>query len=446
MFRIITSIAVGVTASTEQSILGFLDHNAEELVGSLVGEFITVAEVKMVMNVGRLMMNKDWFVPEGEADPIEELMAQLPTVDRAVAVKHWITHNHAELSIITPQLVRSVGIVKLMAMQVLRNPPVAIVERIAAPLYSAVSVYVMNRRDRCMYDYVPMAFRDPLKYDELFTELDRETTTVRPSDAENFSAYITAQGFIFPFESYLTETWFNSGVSATVDRDCGIIKLERNAHTLYTRTRYLNPKTGCSCEVKSGLRSLTLFPKRRSLFFENIQASQGVLWNVKDYVPTVTFDVPLGGFADYLEHAPFFIAGNSVENLIDPLIHDDDMIPWSWEESYVFPIFTGEFAVCSPRVKDVYVTLYGRIFKMLKAEERSQISQDQLRIIDAIVYGKGDDVVLTENQKQLRELFRVFRELYLVEAFEMTAEYPGLHLHMHVTATLEERAANIASD
>ena len=430
------SLAIAVHASTEFSSFPLLDADAEEVVGLLSGEFISPKDSMRLMSAGRILMAKEWFAPGNSFDPIETLMDQLGTMDRKVAVKYFISHNFAELRMVSAKVLKAIGIMKMTALNTMTNPPLHIVNQVVPHLFETVSSFVSNRVGRCMYDFVPMEFRDPVKYDGIFAELDRERISARKGDHESFSAYVKSTDDISAFQSYNDDTWYNAGVFASVDEETGIIKLVRNPHSAAPFTRLINPESGCACQVRLHLRNLAIMPKQRTLFFEDVAGRVAVLWKEGDVQPSHSFVVTEGFFADYVEYAEFFVAVITRDDApVFRRIPETARIPYNWEGRYVYPTGSGEFAVCRSDVKDFFVVFYGKIFKMKLPDERAKYSPERLEIMDAIIYGLGD-VPLTEDQVYLREIFRLFVELRLVEAFSMTSAWTGINLYNHVQTTL----------
>ena len=110
-----------------------------------------------------------------------------------------------------------------------------------------------NRRNRCLYDFVPTGLRDPVKYDEMFRELTADETSSTKGYTQGIDAYYRDDG------SWQPLSLFVSAPTASIDRSTGLIKLDGFSKG----TRFLNPAAGCACQVSKPFRFFELKPSLR---------------------------------------------------------------------------------------------------------------------------------------------------------------------------------------
>ena len=230
---------------TSDRLFPALHQDNEDVVGSLLAGFMPAGQFRISDGlIERILMSKDILVPEGLDDPIDGLMNQLRTKDRRQAVKHFIKHNRAEIIEVKKKMDKTCGILEVMRLQLQRLPPVLR----DSSLFDEVTKYVRHREGRCMYDHIPMEFRDTVKYDAMFTELDGVSLSrSRPSDVQGILMYVDSDSLL-------------SHQGATMHRDyvTGIVKLVTDDSTTFVHTR-------CAAILNPAYRNFIFYPGMRSL-------------------------------------------------------------------------------------------------------------------------------------------------------------------------------------
>ena len=437
---------------TSPSVLPGLHADYEDLFDTLVTPYIPPEQ--FAINHGqieRILMSTEHVPDNGLTDPLERLMSQLRTTDRRVAVKHFIKHNEAELGSIRFDLTASLTLFQLIGFQVKRTLPSAVIPKLAFGLYEQVVKYVEDRSGRCMYDYVPMEFRDTSKYDALFKEV--ASVKARPGDVAGIAAYMKNDNLV---SSYADE-------SAHFDSKSGIIELKQAEFGHYPgRTRYLNPVTGCACEVKYAFKKVTLLPGQRGLVMKS-DDGQAEIWLVDSKEP-MAFDYTVR-YVSFGTTTAFAIVNTTTV----------------WEDYYMLRSFSGEYAIFDGVAYRFLETLRLQRVRMhpdhqhlllersrrplgdydnhfVEAEhERKQYSKEQLEIADIIFYGhllsrcsvpscncesglwedERDRTVwsvrhaslhkrfqLTANQEYLREVYNLLREKRYADVLRLITKWP----------------------
>ena len=234
---------------------------------------ITEEDFNRHLHPGKLLMRLDWVVATGLGDPISDLMTQLGSSDRKVAVLHYLKHNKHEVSLVTARMRQIINVPKFITLAYQRHPNEWIIRAAMSPLLRDVAHYVENRQGRCLYDSVPTGLRDPVKYDDIFADVSGIST--RPGDAEGVDAYVTGFAPLGTAEPLL------DGIFVTVERQSGLVKVEGPGSTIH----FLNPRTGCSCIVNERYQSLSLVPTHRTLFA--VEDTTAHFWRADSKDPVV---------------------------------------------------------------------------------------------------------------------------------------------------------------
>ena len=152
---------------------------------------VTDEEFNRELHPGKLLMRTGCVLAASQTDPVRDLMHQLRTEDRRRAVKYYLSRNKYEVGRLTKRMKCNVSIASYIALVSQRHPDVAHIEWAMAPLIHHVSTYVRDRVGRSLYDFVPSALRDPIRYDTMFTELTPDELSVRKSDNAQITAYLS---------------------------------------------------------------------------------------------------------------------------------------------------------------------------------------------------------------------------------------------------------------
>ena len=228
-------------------VLPSLPAEHEEVVGSLLSEYISADQFSIRDGViERILASKELLAPGGRLDPIEVLMGQLVTEDRLAAVNHFIFYNQPELMMMRKRMEKTSDMIRLMSLRLKRQP--AFLHVVASSLYDEVVTYVQNRVGRCMYDYVPMEFRDTSKYDEMFKELDGLSLgQSRPADIRGVLMYVDRDSVMGDVQARLYR-----------DEITGVVALEKDDSTMFINTR-------CSSMMNVNFRNRFLYPGIRAM-------------------------------------------------------------------------------------------------------------------------------------------------------------------------------------
>ena len=272
---IFTTLLLATTAHASTYATSNLYSSLQTVVGVSIADFLPSNQLSVPkVHIARLLMSSGEFVPQGSPDPIEVLMTQLATGDRKVAVQHFIKHNAAELIGLTDKLAKSVGVMDLLVFQLRSNPPPSALRELANLLFASVSTYVYDRDGRCMYDYVPMRFRDPSNYDKLFIDLsggiwDSMWTNYRSSDMDGIFMYVDTDAFF-------------GNISTTVYRDpyTGVLRL--NTDHLST---LVNLKGQCAAELHPNYRTFSFYPGKRALMGADRELNTALIWREDSLTP-----------------------------------------------------------------------------------------------------------------------------------------------------------------
>ena len=251
-------------ADATSGVLSALHADHEEVVGNLLSSFLPSGTFRISDGqIERVLIDKELFAPEGRVDPIDILMRQLETEDRLTAVKHFIKHNQAELLVIKKK-VDSNGLIRLMAVQLQRTP---LLQLLVAPLHNEVAKYIESRHNRCMYDYLPMEFRDPVKYDAMFTEGDRLTID---------SYFDPLQGI---FMSVATDPTLRDPDAALFgDSITGIVQVKKGMSSIFLTSK-------CSASLNPGFHNFKFHQGMRSLVV--VEEDAALVWREDSLSPIV---------------------------------------------------------------------------------------------------------------------------------------------------------------
>ena len=230
-------------------------------------------EFKRQLHPGILLTRPDWVNTADLGDPISDLMVQLHTEDRNVAVRHYLKNNKYEVTLISTRMKSALNLPRFIALGYQRHPPHYMIASAITPLVTHVRSYVDNRRGRCLYDSVPTGLREPEKYDGMFKDLNE--ISFKPGDVDGIYAYLRDPSSLHVRNPLRDDT------SASVDPYSGLIKINSTTDGI----RFLNPANGCACRVSDSFRSVSLSPKHRSLFA--VDNTSGYFWRVDSKVAAV---------------------------------------------------------------------------------------------------------------------------------------------------------------
>ena len=265
-------------SASADGVFKALHADSQEIVGRLISPFIPGEHLRICDgDFTRILMSMAWL--SGKVDPVETLMAQLGTAERLIAVKHFINYNQPELRALSRRILYSHGSVCILGLQLTSVVP----PDIAQLIYDLVLGYVQSRDGRCMYDHVPMEFRDTHKYDAMFTELDGVSQSrSTPGDVEGVLMYVDSDSFLS-----------HQGGEVFRDPVTGMFRVERDdATTFVTNT--------CAATLKIAYRGFHFYPGLRSV--AGVTEDVAYIWRADSVVPvTIPFsrDSRFGFVASY---------------------------------------------------------------------------------------------------------------------------------------------------
>ena len=207
--------------------------------------FISLDDLVYHLNPGRLMMRTDVFVDRDGVDLVESLRRELDMATRLDAVRYFIKRNEPEL---TQALLSMHSTIQEMPFAfIAARVQSSELRRIAAPLITTLINFMNDRKGRCFYDMMPSAFRDPARYDAIFTPVDPQS-------------YLVVRGEVDSIYGYLID----ESRPVIVDHlDERFIRVEP---TNSGPIRYVDMYSGCAADVNPDYHIIALFPDQRSMF------------------------------------------------------------------------------------------------------------------------------------------------------------------------------------
>ena len=231
-------------------------------IASCFASFIKEDEFKIFFDPAQLLM-RDWFLN----DPVTHLMMQLGTEDRQVAVRHIIAFNQPELNLLFSRMYQSINIFDFLTLSSSRHPPKTMVERFTAPLTDFLTSFVRNRPGRCLYDFVPLELRDPLKYDEMFREV--VDVSAREGDVDGVDFYVSRESLgceLCDWKSYV--------IGASVSSNSGILRIDFGE-----TTRFIDVSNSCGADLSRKYKNIVMVPRQRFLLVETREGADARLWH-----------------------------------------------------------------------------------------------------------------------------------------------------------------------
>ena len=237
MILLVVWLSVAWSSAVQKLLNGELSYRTSS--------FISLEDISNHLNPGRLMMRTDVFVDRDGVDLVESLRRELGMPTRLDAVRYFIKRNKPELT--QALLSMHSTIQEIPFAFIAARVHSSELRRIAAPLITTLINFMNDRKGRCFYDMMPSAFRDPARYDALFTPVDPQS-------------YRVVRGAIHPIHASLPDETRDVAIDYLSD---WFIRIKP---TNSGPTRYVDMYSGCAADVNPDYHIIALFPDQRSMF------------------------------------------------------------------------------------------------------------------------------------------------------------------------------------
>ena len=263
-----------ILAVVGSACASFLERYSSELSTVPLGSFVAFDDCKELLS--RVMMRTDTLVDELGGDLVEEMRLAIGFESRQEAIRHFFRRNELEVDAILKVMLAGGNDLVLAAAFA---KPVAY-RSVFAPLADAIRTYLANRKQMCMYDYLPLGLRRMAKYLQYFTPIDHEALPVTPLSKYGHLTLIHDDSLDHR-QNFMME---------------GCILDSSDVYT----TRLMDLRAGCAVDLKPGL-TLIRVPHQRVLLFSRSGSKEVSVFR-SDSIEPKTFTVGrgiTGGLAYY---------------------------------------------------------------------------------------------------------------------------------------------------
>ena len=295
MLRILASVTLALSSSV-------LEHYAGETSSVPLPSFLKFDDVKELIK--RLMMRTDVLVDDQVQDVVEALRLDVGYETRVEAIKHFFDRNEPEMYAFLRRILAVNNDIVLAA--AISKPVIA--RAFLAPLSTAISRYITDRRQMCMYDYMPMGLRTMENYLEFFTALKATDFPVTALSPQGFATVLGHDAL-----DGLKTVIIDKSLLYIYDSD-------------YTIQRLIDLRTGCAVAINTSYR-VSAIPSKRCLVVA--KGDKGLVWRSDSVTPTILNISP--GFT--LEQPD--IVGPDQSDVFIATVNKDSILHSG--ERYIFP-------------------------------------------------------------------------------------------------------------
>ena len=219
------------------STLSPLERSAQSLSSFYIGSYLAFEDYRAI--VAPIMHRVSLLLNDQGQDIIEELRLLIKVDTRNEAINHFFYQNVPEIS----SILRTSNDI-IIALAISRVSP-----ELLAPLTTVIATYIANKRALCMFDELPVYFRNAENFPKLFTTVDPHAFPVTVASLEGHVTGLPGRAADY-------------NLAYSLDRR--FIKYGKPDGSL----RFIDTREGCALDVNPG-HEIHFVPGTRSLLIRS---------------------------------------------------------------------------------------------------------------------------------------------------------------------------------